>query len=103
MLVSGVGNSLKNRTHLQDDNPQNRYRLRWREAVRDPSTSFALLTRSATVLKFKWWTPGLLVAQHRVEDQQEFAHARDQRGASGLCRARVGRHSVELPRFDGRC
>src|SRR5712692_8306116 len=25
-------------------NPQNRYRLRWREAVRDPSTSFALLT-----------------------------------------------------------
>src|SRR5258708_2277002 len=23
---------------------QNRYRLRWREAVRDPSTSFALLT-----------------------------------------------------------
>jgi hypothetical protein len=28
----------------QNSNPQNRYRLRWREAVRDPSTSFALLT-----------------------------------------------------------
>src|SRR5216684_3821194 len=40
--------------------------------------------RSATVLKFKWWTPGLLVAQHRIEDQQEFAHARDQRELPGF-------------------
>src|SRR5713226_5086377 len=36
-------NRRKNGT-LLDANPQNRYRLRWREAVRDPSTSSALLT-----------------------------------------------------------
>src|SRR6266851_150458 len=33
----------------RDANPQNRYRLRSREAVRDPSTSFALLTLRMTI------------------------------------------------------
>ncbi len=35
---------LQDKLFTRDANPQNRYRLRWREAVRDPSTSFALLT-----------------------------------------------------------
>jgi hypothetical protein len=35
---------LQDKLFTRDANPQNRYRLRRREAVRDPSTSFALLT-----------------------------------------------------------
>src|SRR6266446_4612081 len=33
---------------------QNRYRLRWREAVRDPSTSFALLTSLRVTVSTDW-------------------------------------------------
>src|ERR1700687_4604675 len=40
--------------------------------------------RSATVLEFKWLTARVLVAQHGIEDQQEFAHARDQRELAGF-------------------
>jgi hypothetical protein len=43
-LVSSVKSSVKQSRTQQEANRPNGYRLRWREAVRDPSTSFALLT-----------------------------------------------------------
>src|SRR5208282_2386065 len=58
---------------------QNRNRLRWREAVRDPSLRSRCSLRSATVLKVKAGAPGSAVTKHRVEDDQQFAGAGDVR------------------------